>query len=60
MNTDHIEDEDLDQPTRPEILTRASLTKTRTLGSLSIRPLTAETLSYLFEVKNFYVSGLRG
>jgi hypothetical protein len=45
---------------RPEILARAVLTKGRKLGELTVRPLTAETLSYLFEVENFFIKGMKG
>jgi hypothetical protein len=45
---------------RPQILSRATLTKSRKLGELTVRPMTAETLSYLFEVENFYIKGMKG
>ena len=45
---------------RPQVLSRATLTKGRRLGELTVRPMTAETLSYLFEVENFYIKGMKG
>lgn len=45
---------------RPEHLSRAVLLKGRKLGELTIRPMTAETLSYLFEVENFFIKGMKG
>lgn len=45
---------------RPEILSRAALINGRPLGELTVRPLTAETLSYLFEIENFFIKGMKG
>jgi len=45
---------------RETYLTKGALTKTRQLGPLQVRPLTAETLSYLFEAQNFFIRGLKG
>jgi hypothetical protein len=45
---------------RPQALSRATLNNGRKLGDLTVRPLTAETLSYLFEVQNFYIKGMQG
>lgn len=45
---------------RPQALSRAVLTKGRKLGELTVRPMTAETLSYLFEVENFFIKGMKG
>jgi len=60
----HIEaiatDEEILQESRPEILSKAVLSKGRSLGELTVRPITAETLSYLFEVENFFIKGMKG
>lgn len=60
----HIEaiatDEEILQESRPEILSKSILTKGRSLGELTVRPITAETLSYLFEVENFFIKGMKG
>jgi hypothetical protein len=60
----HIEaiatDEEILQESRPEILSKAILSKGRKLGELTVRPITAETLSYLFEVENFFIKGMKG
>jgi hypothetical protein len=60
----HIEaiatDEEILQESRPEILSKAILSKGRKLGELIVRPITAETLSYLFEVENFFIKGMKG
>jgi hypothetical protein len=61
MNNDHLtDDEAIASPTRPELLKTAALTKGRPLGELVVRPLTAETLSYLFEIENFFIKGMKG
>jgi len=61
MTEDHLtDDEAIDTPPRPELLKTAALTKGRPLGELVVRPLTAETLSYLFEVENFFIKGMKG
>jgi hypothetical protein len=58
---DHLtDDEAIDTPARPELLKTAALVKGRPLGDLVVRPLTAETLSYLFEVENFFIKGMKG
>lgn len=49
-----------DLPTREDLLQSAAIQGGRKLGSLTIRKITAETLSYLFEVENFFIRGLRG
>jgi hypothetical protein len=60
MNEHLTDEEAIETQTRPELLQSASLVKGRTLGSLTVRPMTAETLSYLFEVENFYIKGMKG
>jgi hypothetical protein len=61
MNHDNLtDDEAIAEPTRPEALKSAALVKGRPLGPLTVRPLTAETLSYLFEVENFFIRGMKG
>jgi hypothetical protein len=61
MIEEHLTDEEATQePARPELLKTAMLTKGRKLGELIVRPLTAETLSYLFEVENFFIKGMKG
>lgn len=47
-------------PIRGDLLKTAALVKGRSLGSLTVRPLTAETLSYLFECENFFIRGMKG
>jgi hypothetical protein len=49
-----------DLPPREELLATATLQAGRKLGSLTIRKMTAETLSYLFQVENFFIRGLKG
>lgn len=61
MIEEHLTDEEqMQEPARPELLKTAMLTKGRKLGELIVRPLTAETLSYLFEVENFFIKGMKG
>jgi hypothetical protein len=58
---DHLSDEEaIATPSRLEVLAKSTLTKGRSLGPLTIRPMTAETLSYLFEVENFFIRGMKG
>lgn len=47
-------------PTRSEILKKSVLVNARKLGELSLRPMTAETLSYLFQIENLFVQGMKG
>lgn len=54
------DEEALQEPARPELLKTAMLAKGRKLGELIVRPMTAETLSYLFEVENFFIKGMKG
>lgn len=54
------DEEILQSESRPEILSKAVLSKGRRLGELIVRPITAETLSYLFEVENFFIKGMKG
>lgn len=58
--SDLLTDEEAIETPRPELLKTAALVKGRPLGDLVVRPMTAETLSYLFEVENFYIKGLKG
>jgi hypothetical protein len=61
MTEDHLtDDEAIATPARPELLKAAALVKGRPLGELVVRPMTAETLSYLFEVENFFIRGMKG
>jgi hypothetical protein len=47
-------------PPREDLHATAALQGARKLGSLRIRKMTAETLSYLFQVENFFIRGLKG
>lgn len=49
-----------DLPPREELHATAALQGARKLGALRIRKMTAETLSYLFQVENFFIRGLKG
>lgn len=62
MTSDHLTDDEAisDQPVRETLLKTAVLNRGRTLGPLTIRPLTAETLSYLFECENLFIRGMKG
>ena len=62
MNEDLQTDEEaLDAPKRDNLLASAILQrKGRPLGELIVRKITAETLSYLFEINNFFIRGLKG
>lgn len=64
MNTnDTLSDEEAINeatPIRSDLLKTAALVKGRTLGPLTVRPMTAETLSYLFECENFFIRGMKG
>jgi hypothetical protein len=60
MNEDHLTDDEAIATPRPELLKQAALVKGRPLGELVVRPMTAETLSYLFEVENFFIKGMKG
>lgn len=53
-------DEETIEQERPQLLKTSMLAKGRRLGELIVRPLTAETLSYLFEVENFFIKGMKG
>lgn len=53
-------DEEITEQDRPALLKTSMLAKGRKLGELIVRPLTAETLSYLFEVENFFIKGMKG
>jgi len=62
MSQELLTDEEAiaDAPARIDLLTHSALVKGRKLGSLTVRPLTAETLSYLFECENFFIKGMKG
>jgi hypothetical protein len=61
MTDDQLtDDEAIESASRPDLLKTAALVKGRPLGELVVRPLTAETLSYLFEVENFFIKGMKG
>jgi len=60
MTEDHLTDDEAIATPRPELLKTAALVKGRPLGELVVRPMTAETLSYLFEVENFFIKGMKG
>jgi hypothetical protein len=60
MTNDHLTDDEAIATPRPELLKTAALVKGRPLGELIVRPMTAETLSYLFEVENFFIKGMKG
>ena len=62
MTNDHISDEEaLDAgPSREEILTRSTAPAGRKLGELTLRAMTSETFTYLWHVKNFFLSGVMG
>lgn len=62
MNNDTLTDEEIleTQPSREELLTRATAPAFRKLGKLRLRPLTSETFTYLWHVKNFFLKGLFG
>jgi hypothetical protein len=58
--TEHIEDETQDEPAREDLLMRATAPAGRKLGDLTMRPMTSETFTYLWHVKNFFLKGLFG
>jgi hypothetical protein len=63
MSNEHLSDEEAiaeAAPVRGDLLKTAALVKGRPLGPLTVRPLTAETLSYLFECENFFIRGMKG
>lgn len=60
MNDLQTDEEAIATPSRTEVLTKGTLMKGRALGPLTIRPMTAETLSYLFECENFFIRGMKG
>ena len=47
-------------PSREELLMRSSAPAERKLGELTLRPMTSETFTYLWQVKNFFLSGVMG
>jgi hypothetical protein len=61
-DNDLMPDEEVldDGPSRTELLTRATAPGGRKLGELTLRPLTSETFTYLWHVKNFFMAGLMG
>jgi len=60
--TDIMTDEEILEatPARSDLLKTAALVKGRKLGPLTVRPMTAETLSYLFECENLFIRGMKG
>jgi hypothetical protein len=55
-DTDLQTDEDIVQgATREELLTTGALGKGRTFRSMTLRPPTMESMSYLWEMKNYFV-----
>jgi hypothetical protein len=61
MNEEAIAtDEEMIEQERPQLLKTSMLANNRKLGELIVRPLTAETLSYLFEIENFFIKGMKG
>ena len=61
MNTeDLLSDEEVmaSDPTREELLTRALSPAPRKIGELSLRPMTSETFTYLWHVRNFFLNGV--
>lgn len=60
--SEHATDEEIIEatPTRSDLLKTAALVKGRKLGPLTVRPMTAETLSYLFECENLFIRGMKG
>ena len=60
--TDTMTDEEILEatPARSDLLKTAALVKGRKLGPLTVRPMTAETLSYLFECENLFIRGMKG
>lgn len=64
MNTqDLITDDEAiaaDLPPREDLLQSAAIQSGRKLGSLIVRKITAETLSYLFQCENFFIKGMKG
>lgn len=62
MNSDILTDEEVleVEASREKILVRATAPGARRLGKLNIRPLTSETLTYLWHTKNFFMGGGAG
>ena len=62
MSEENLTDEEVIEatPIRSDLLKTAALVKGRKLGPLTVRPMTAETLSYLFECENFFIRGIKG
>jgi hypothetical protein len=58
MNDDILTDEEI--ITRESALMRSTAPAGRKLGDLTIRPMTSETLTYLWHTKNFFMSGMMG
>lgn len=55
MNSDILNDEEIIEQDRPAMLARATCPGGRRLGDLVLRPLTSETLTYLWHTKNFFM-----
>lgn len=61
MNTtDMMTDEEAMQsePVREELLARSISTVPRKVGELSLRPMTSETFTYLWHVRNLFLNGV--
>jgi hypothetical protein len=58
MTDDNLTDEEI--LTRESALVRSTAPAGRALGDLLIRPMTSETLTYLWHTKNFFMSGMMG
>jgi hypothetical protein len=62
MNNEILTDEEVLESIAPReaVLTRATAPGSRRLGELMLRPLTSETLTYLWHTKNFFLGGGAG
>lgn len=63
MNTtDNLTDEEAvaEPASREHLMKTAVLSRGRALGEMVVRPITAETLSYLFEIQNLFIRGIKG
>jgi hypothetical protein len=47
-------------PAREQLLETATIERGIPLGDMTVRKITAETLSYLFQIENFFIRGLQG
>jgi len=56
MNNDLQTDEEVvEKTTREDLLTSGGLSKARKFRGMTLRPLTMESMSYLWELKNYFV-----